>query len=480
MQMWQKDSTRTRWQTALGWLMLCGALTLPAHAQTKDDRKNLAVQKKTQSSPKTTRPSKTAEKSPPKKTTAPSKTAPKPSAASPKITASPKQPTPNTAATAKTRGPLRDGQAEQRLLAIYELINQGRSKDALAQAQSLARDYPNFHLAQLTLGDLLNARTGPISQLGNVPQPKATAHSEAITTLQELRRESLQRVQAQRLRPPAGRIPAEFLTLPAQTRHAIVVDASRSRLYLFENSATGLNLVADYYASVGKLGIEKNIEGDQRTPLGVYFITSRLDPAKLTDFYGAGALPINYPNPLDVSRGKTGSGIWLHGTPSDQFSRAPLATDGCVALANPDLERLLRSVEPRATPVIISPKVQWVVPQSMQADRKAFEDVLNNWRIAKSAGDMSRLMNFYAKSFEGHKKKPLTEWAHTLQAESRALKGRSIELKDKSILRWKDSSDTMVVTFGEVAEGEQTGTIKRQYWTREGQHWKIFFEGVIG
>lgn len=442
MQMWQKVSGFGRWQKPLGFLILCTALALPALAQQAKD------EKKKQTTPQTA-----------KKTDKPS----------------PK------AAAKKT--PLRDGQAEQRLLAVYQLISQGDTRQALAQAESLVRDYPNFHLAQLTVGDLLSARTGPITQLGNVPQSNASnakPKSEAISSLQELRRESLQRVQAQRQRPPAGRIPAEFLTLPNQTRHAIVVDASRSRLYLFENSATGLNLVADYYASVGKLGIEKNLEGDQRTPLGVYFVTSRLDPAKLTDFYGAGALPINYPNPLDISRGKTGSGIWLHGTPSDQFSRAPLATDGCVALSNPDLERLLRNVEPRTTPVVITQKVQWVAPQSMQAERKAFDTVLNNWRSAKSKGDLPRLMNFYAKDFQTHKKKPLAEWTQTLQAEARALKGRSIELKDKSVLRWKDSSDTMVVTFGEVAEGEHSGSIKRQYWTREGQQWKIFFEGVIG
>jgi hypothetical protein len=44
--------------------------------------------------------------------------------------------------------------------------------------------------------------------------------------------------------------------------------------------------------------------------------------------------------PTDARRGKTGSGIWLHGTPPDQFVRAPKATDGCVVLANPDLERM--------------------------------------------------------------------------------------------------------------------------------------------
>ena len=375
---------------------------------------------------------------------------------------------------------LRDGQAEARLLTVYQLIGEGRQREALAQAESLARDYPNFQLAQLAVGDLLMSRTRPIRRMGDVPEPDSARSIQAATVLEELRNESRQRVDAQRSRPPANTIPAQFLELSPRSRHAIAVDASRSRLYLFENTAKGLQLVADYYASVGKLGTEKSIEGDQRTPLGVYFITSRLDPATLKDFYGAGALPINYPNPLDQSRGKTGGGIWLHGTPPDQFARAPLATDGCLVLANPDLERILRTVEPRSTPVVIARQLQWVAPHSVSAERKSFEAVLNAWRSAKTQGDMARLLGFYAPDFQTYRKKPLEEWSQVLQAETRALRGRELHLKDKSYLRWTDSADTMVVTFGEVAEGARTGPVKRQYWARRGQRWQIFFEGVIG
>ena len=382
---------------------------------------------------------------------------------------------------ADTKAPnLRDGQAETRLLAVYKLIAEGRSREALVQAETLARDYPNFQLAQLAVGDLLMSRTRPIRRMGDVPEPDTARSLQVATTLEELRNESRQRVDAQRSRPPAHSIPAQFLELSPRSRHAIAVDASRSRLYLFENTPKGLQLVADYYASVGKLGIEKSLEGDQRTPLGVYFITSRLDPATLKDFYGAGALPINYPNPLDQSRGKTGSGIWLHGTPPDQFARAPLATDGSLVLANPDLERILRTVEPRSTPVVIARQLQWVAPHAVQADRKSFDAVLNAWRNAKTQGDMNRLLGFYAPDFQSYRKKPLNEWTQVLQAETRALKGRELHLKDKSYLRWTDSADTMVVTFGEVAEGARTGPVKRQYWARRGQQWQIFFEGVIG
>lgn len=381
---------------------------------------------------------------------------------------------------ATTPPDLRDGQAEARLLAVYKLIAEGRSREALTQAETLARDYPNFQLAQLAVGDLLTSRTRPIRRMGDVPEPDSARSLQAAATLDELRNESRQRVDAQRSRPPLHSIPAQFLELSPRSRHAIAVDASRSRLYLFENTANGLKLVADYYASVGKLGIDKSLEGDQRTPLGVYFITSRLDPATLKDFYGAGALPINYPNPLDQSRGKTGGGIWLHGTPPDQFARAPLATDGCLVLANPDLERILRTVEPRSTPVIIARQLQWVAPHAVQADRKSFDAVLNAWRSAKTEGDIKRLLGFYAPDFQSYRKKPLDEWSQVLKAETRALRGRELHLKDKSYLRWTDSADTMVVTFGEVAEGTRTGPIKRQYWARRGQQWQIFFEGVIG
>ncbi len=404
----------------------------------------------------------------------------------------------------------RDGDAERRLLEISRLTAQGRAREALPLAERLVRDHPNFQLAQLTLGDLLAARARPVARVGDVqPQPAAPAQPpeplpglrfataiaaprpqtpagaaplpEAATqTLASLRSELRLRVDSSKAPPPAGSIPSQFLQLPTRTRHAIAMDASRSRLYLFENTDRGLVLLADYYASVGKLGTDKVVEGDQRTPLGVYFITSRLDPATLRDFYGAGALPINYPNPLDRSRGKTGSGIWLHGTPPEQFSRAPLATDGCVVVANPDLQRILRTVEPRSTPVVIAQRLQWVSPHALQAERQSFDAVLDAWRAAKSQGDMQRLLRFYAPEFQGLRNTGLADWTHTLRAESRALAGRDLQLKDKSLLRWTDSSDTMVVTFGEVAEGARGGAIKRQYWTRKGAHWQIFFEGVIG
>lgn len=379
------------------------------------------------------------------------------------------------------------GQAEARLIGIYRLIQQATPREALREAEALVRDHPNFQLAQLVLGDLLSMQTRPVSQLGDMADAQALA---AAQPLQELREQSRRRLAALTERPPEGSVPSQFLTLSATSRHAIAVDASRSRLYLFENTATRaagsdglapparMKLVADYYISVGQAGVDKRLEGDLRTPLGVYYITSSLDADKLPDLYGTGALPINYPNVLDNQRGNTGSGIWLHGSPSEQFARAPQASEGCVVLSNPDLDSLLARVSVRTTPVVIASELQWVRPEALDAERSGFEATLTNWRALKSAGDLLQLQQLYSARFD-NQGQTLADWWPRVEGEVKAKGDRALQVKDLSVLRWRDQDDTLVVTFGEVADGQRRGVTKRQYWMRENDQWKIIFEGPV-
>ena len=257
----------------------------------------------------------------------------------------------------------------------------------------------------------------------------------------------------------------------------MAVDASRSRLYFFENTGNGLQLKADYYVSVGKAGISKSQEGDQRTPLGVYFVSNQVDRKSLTDFYGIGALTLNYPNILDVRRGKSGSGIWLHGTPPTQFSRAPHSTDGCLVLSNPDLRALIENISIRNTPVVVAAQLVWKSPKQLEEPAASFASSLESWRQAKVSGDMKKTLAFYTPDFSSYGKN-LDQFTPMLKAEIKALKGRNLELKDLSYFHWSDSAETMIVSFGEVTAGKHTGIHKRQYWVRSSKEWKIFFEGV--
>ena len=371
-----------------------------------------------------------------------------------------------------------DLQAEAKLLRIYQLIGQGQSRQALLESEQLLKLQPNFQLAQLVHGDLLSSFVRPVNMPGDLPKSTALASSASPEALKELREESMLRLKALREKPPANSIPSQFLALAERNKHAIAVDTSRSRLYLFENSSNGVKLIADYYISVGKLGVEKSLEGDQRTPLGVYYVTGSLRPTSLVDFYGVGALPINYPNPLDLKRGKTGSGIWLHGTPSEQFSRPPKASDGCVVLANPDLNRILTSVRSRTTPVVIAERLNWVTKTSLDAEKANFNAALMAWRQAKVQSDTAKLMAFYTSDFSNYGKN-LAQYTALQTTELNKLKGRDIALTNLTLLRWTDKNDTMVATFDEVIVGSTRGVTKRQYWMLDGKNWKIFFEGVI-
>ncbi|WP_145740195.1 murein L,D-transpeptidase family protein [Variovorax beijingensis] len=407
------------------------------------------------------------------------RTAKKASAADARTAAAAKgAPRSKTAAASSPAALQQASSAEARLIAVYELFGRGQPRPALAKARDLVRDYPNFQLAQLVYADLLATQVPPAHAFSDAT---GIARLRSDPAMADLREESRRRLQALRDRPPAGTVPSQFLALSTRSRYAIAVDASRSRLYLLENSDKGLQLVADYYVSVGKSGIGKATEGDARTPLGVYYVTSSLDPKSLRDFYGAGALPINYPNPYDVRRGKTGSGIWLHGTPPQQFSRAPLASDGCVVMANPDLKQLLRKVQIGATPVVTAPSLQWIPRPQAEKEAQTFTSAISAWKDARANGNEAQLKKFYLPDFQRNSSnKKNTDGFSVLHDEVEYAQGKRVQFKDMSFLHWRDGDDTMVATFGEVFEGEKSGRTRRQYWLRQGSEWKLFHEEILG
>ncbi|HKC30447.1 MAG TPA: L,D-transpeptidase family protein, partial [Burkholderiales bacterium] len=179
---------------------------------------------------------------------------------------------------------------EDRLSAVFEAIEANRVDEAMTRVNALLRDYPNFRLAYLVRGDLLLARARPLQTFGNVVK---TVPQDRIEGLRE---EALARLRAMRSRPSDDRLPRYVLQLHPGQKHVLVVDSRRSRLYVFGNDQGRPRLVADFYVTLGKNGVEKTREGDQKTPIGVYHVTGNLPRSKLTDFYGAGAFPINYPN----------------------------------------------------------------------------------------------------------------------------------------------------------------------------------------
>lgn len=262
--------------------------------------------------------------------------------------------------------------------------------------------------------------------------------------------------------PPAGHLPAGLLALSRHSRHAIAVDASRSRLYLLERDAQGWQIQADHPVSLGKAGVDKHREGDARTPLGVYQITSRLGRPALDPFYGDGALTLDFPNALDRRQGRTGSRIWIHGSPSDEVLRPARDTDGCVVLPNPALRDLMARVANHTTPVLIAQTLVWQSPDEQAAQRERFERVWRDWQAARRHGPDTTYTGFYA---PGVRPAPRVS--------------RRLEYKDLNLLAWPDGQPVLQATFGEVPMGQRAGVTRRQHWRLEQGQWRIFDESVL-
>lgn len=252
--------------------------------------------------------------------------------------------------------------------ATLSLAN-GEIEKAEQELKNLLTASPNFRLAHALLGEIHNIKAGlPI---------KLDTHQDS-SKLKALQSELHYRIDALRHPPPPDALPENIIQISPSTSNIIVVEGNRLRLYWFRRTKDGsgkFQLIANKHISVGKAGLGKQVRGDNKTPLGVYRIIDIKTKDALPDFYGAGALVLDYPNAADRLLGRTGSGIWIHGTPSNTFSRDPLASEGCVVLSNNDMLKLMQEDDIIGTPVIIVPEVSWKKTNNDSANKHVIDAI---------------------------------------------------------------------------------------------------------
>ena len=376
--------------------------------------------------------------------------------------------------------PHRASSAPEALLAQTLLaITSSQFDIALTEIDRVLRDYPNFRLAHLIKGDLLIARSRPISNIGAA----SDAPAERIA---DLRAEAQARLVRHKQERPGNRMPSNLLQFDPEQKYAFVVDTSKYTLYVFENNNGTPRYVADYYTTIGRNGIEKNREGDKKTPLGVYHVTSNLPRDQLDRTYGAqsalygdGAFPINYPNEWDRRQGRDGSGIWLHGVPYDTYSRPPRASDGCVALSNEDLQAITPRVQIGVTPVIIASDINWVEPGAAQDTRVALQKSVDAWRQDWESRDTDKYLLHYAPGFSSGKQ-DLSAWAQQKRAVNAGKTWIKVKVDRVSMFLYPGNENLAVVTFDQdyASSNLANKMRKRQYWQRENGAWRIIHEGT--
>jgi murein L,D-transpeptidase YafK len=363
---------------------------------------------------------------------------------------------------------------ETMLVKSLQEIAESRVDSALNGIEQLIKNNPNFRLAHLIKGDLLLARARPISDIGEM-------NGLSQQHIDDLREEAKARVQHYRDPVPRDKVPRFLLQMQPEQKYALVADTRKARLYIYRNAGGEAHYVADYYISSGKNGSQKLKEGDKKTPVGVYFVTANVPRQKLTDFYGSGAFPIDYPNDWDRRHGRNGFGIWLHGTPPDTYSRPPRASDGCVVLANQDLDAVGATLQVGVTPIIISDGMEWIKPSDSVPLRQKLSHYLENWRRDWESGNIDAYIRNYGRDFSSGKQN-LDEWIKHKRQVNATKEWVKVRISNVGMFSYPGRDDLVVVNFDQeyLSNNLSNKMKKRQYWKKENKtgHWKIVHESA--
>lgn len=249
----------------------------------------------------------------------------------------------------------------------------------------------------------------------------------------------------------------------------VAVDKESQTLIMLERKSP-LHEVRRFPCTTGQSIGDKSVEGDLRTPEGVYFVGYKIDRTLNYDLYGNLAYSLNYPNPIDRINGKTGGGIWIHGRGK---TFVPRDTRGCVALKVPDMRNVAQEIA-YGTPVVIARDVEWTREPGEDATiARDLADELRAW-AGNWQGRSDAFFDFYdpalmtlseGESFKGfvdHKKNVFAAkpWIHVMVDNIRAVPGPDY---------WVTWFDQYYRTPGMVST-----TGKRFYWKKDPEgKWRI-------
>lgn len=188
----------------------------------------------------------------------------------------------------------------------------------------------------------------------------------------------------------------------------LLVDKSklRANLMTWPKDPQDALLLMSFKIAIGKEEGDKQFEGDNKTPEGIYFAQKIMDGSILPPKYGPKAIPIDFPNPFDRILGKTGHGIWLHGVEMDQRIEAAKVTEGCIAFFNADIVTLTSFLKPHQSIIMITKDSKFV---NTKRDLGLLKKATRAWEGSWQNGDLEKYIGFYHKNFR-HRNKNLSEF----------------------------------------------------------------------
>ncbi len=277
-------------------------------------------------------------------------------------------------------------------------------------------------------------------------------------------------------------------------RYFILANKAKKAMYLLENADSTWTVKYSYKVAIGEDPRRKLREGDLRTPEGQYFIVGRQEGNELNRIYGPLAYVLNYPNEEDKRAGRTGTGIWIHGTAPDTM---PFQTKGCLEMNNPELSKLSAILKKGiGTPVLIvsdstlSDPVNYPdyasilekkenILKRYKNHKEQFDEFLDTWAKAWSSREIEKYKILYDKDRFSSRGMNWEDWMEYKQKTFENYS--SIEIGINNFFLSEFSESTAVLKFVQDYKSNRLESVngKRLTLVKRKDGWKIYSETSI-
>jgi len=269
-------------------------------------------------------------------------------------------------------------------------------------------------------------------------------------------------------------LPGNFYSQNNSSFYALGVDKKSRMVHLLkiENDIPKIEKTFNNIL-VGKVQGDKTIEGDMKTPEGIYYITSFIPGKELPDIYGFGAFPLNYPNFYDKLLGKTGYGIWIHG--KNENDPEDNTTEGCVALKNSEIKNLT-SLNMINTPVVISKELKFFDRDRYFSERAFWLNFLHGFIDAWQNNDADKFQSYLHTNFQNDQNQDYYEYVMEKKRLMKMYPYRHINIDNIKIFVENDSE--VVFDFNQLycADNIISEGRKKIFLSKEFEEYKIVAE----
>jgi murein L,D-transpeptidase YafK len=274
-------------------------------------------------------------------------------------------------------------------------------------------------------------------------------------------------------------IPAGLILENQHLPYIFWVALQTGQLHLLERTTGGNYLKrVTVSISIGRNGFGKQFEGDEKTPVGVYQITSFLKDDQLSDYYGSGAYPINYPNIWDRLSARTGHGIWLHGLPKGTEKRPPLDSEGCVIIDNQTLKQFSPFIETGESLFVLAESLNWLSPGTVQPSADVL-DAIEGWRLDWQNRDNGKYLANYHRDFTDSRRN-LEEWKTYKTRVNRSKSYIRVIFSKLSVIAYPGEDNLVAIRFYQQYQSNNFNWNgwKHLLWRRnDSGSWRILYEG---